>query len=158
MKQLMSDMELASLALAGLVLLVAVLLGYREWRDRQRRPWDLADEDLDHFQRRDRRRSAGLSVLCILAVGIVVGSRTPPRIGPQPNSAFLLIWLGIFALISLLLMLAMLDWVDLRRYAQHKKKAIGREHLAIIQADIDQWKAKQGEGGEAPDIVESNAP
>ena len=145
MIRVFSEIEPASLALALMILGVAVLLGYREWLDRQSRPADLAEDDLAHFQRRDRRRSWGLSILCILALGIVVGSRTPVRSGLHANPWFLGIWLSIFGLIFALLLLALLDWVDLRRYARRKKLAIGREHLPDLQAQIDRWKEQAGD-------------
>lgn len=140
MHRFLSDIELASLALASVVLLVAGLLGYREWLDRLARSSSLAAEDRDHYQRRDRRRSVGLSILCFLALGVVVGSRVPIRQGIHANPWFLGIWLVIFGLIFVLLGLALVDWLDLKRYARQKKSAIGREHLTIIQAQIDRWK------------------
>lgn len=149
MNRFLSDIEVASLALASVVLLVAGLLGLREWADRRGRPSSLSAEDVGHFARRDRRRSLGLSILCLLALGIVIGSRVPPRVGFQPNSLFLAIWLGIFVLIMSLLSLALVDWYDLRRYARQKKLAIGREQLAILQSEIDHWKDQSSGSGEA---------
>ncbi len=146
----MSDIELASLALASLVLAVAALLGYREWLDRQARPPQLAPEDVEHFGRRDRRRSLGLSILCLLALGVVVGSRTPIRVAMQPNPFFLALWLGIFGLILTLLSLAMVDWLDLRRYARRKKQAIGREQRAILH-EIDHWRNRRADNEAEPD-------
>ena len=156
MNRLFSDIEPASLALATLILLVAALLGYREWLDRLGRPSSIDPEDHDHLRRRDRRRSLGLSILCLLALGILVGSRLPIRLGLRANPWFLGVWLGIFVLILGLLALALVDWVDLRRYAQRKKTAIRRDHLTIIQAQIDQWQERErggddlsrGSGGE----------
>ena len=136
----MSDIEPASLALGVVILVVAALLGSSEWLDRLGRPTVLADDDRVHLQRRDRRRSFGLSILCVLALGIVIGSRLPIRNGPRANPWFLGIWLGVFCLILLLLGLALVDWVDLRRYAQRKKSAMGREHLLSLQSEIERWK------------------
>ncbi len=155
----MSDIELASLALASLVLAVAALLGYREWLDRRARSPQLAPEDLEHFAGRDHRRSLGLTILCLLALGIVVGSRTPIRVAMQPNPFFLALWLGIFFLILTLLSLAMVDWLDLRRYARRKKQAIGREQRAILH-QIDHWKNRRAEeevGSSGTDEVDSPA-
>ena len=147
MNRLMSDIELASFALASLVLLVAALLGYREWLDRLARSSQPTPEDVEHFARRDRRRSLGLTILCLLALGVVVGSRTPIRVAMRPNPFFLGLWLGIFGLILTLLSLAMVDWLDLRRYARRKKQAIGREQRAILN-EIDSWRTRQGENAE----------
>ena len=146
MNRFLSDIELASLGLALVVFLISALLGYREWLDRQGRPTELGSIDRAHFARRDRRRSLGLSILCLLALGIVVGSRTPLRVGFAPNPFFLGIWLAIFGLILALLALALVDWFDLRRYALRKKQAIGREHLAIIRGEIDDWRNRESQG------------
>jgi len=156
MNRFLSDIELASLGLALLLFLVTALLGCREWFDRQSRPRQLAPEDQEHFVRRDRRRSTGLSILCLLALGIVIGSRTPTRVGLQPNAVFLGIWLAIFGLIMVLLMLALIDWHDLRRYARHKKKAIGRERMTILH-QIDSWKSRESDG-DPPTADDSLAP
>ena len=147
MNRMLSDIEPASLALGGIILAVAALLGSREWLDRLGRATDLPEEDRNHLHRRDRRRSVGLSILCFLALGIVVGSRLPIRVGPRANPWFLGIWLGIFGLILVLLSLALVDWVDLRRYAQRKKSVMGREHLSNLQVEIKRWK-QQERGGD----------
>lgn len=146
MDRFLHEIEPASLALAGVILLVAALLGYREWVDRRGRSPRPSPEDRDHFRRRDRRRSVGLSILSLLALGVVVGSRTPIRADGRPNPVFLGLWLLVFALIAALLTLALVDWYDLRRYARQKKAAIGREQLSILQAEIEQWKGR----GEVP--------
>ena len=150
MNRIFTDLEPASLILAAVILIVAALLGYREWLDREARFPDLSAEDISHFQRRDRRRSLGLSILCILALGIVVGSRTPIRVGLHTNPWFLGIWLAIFGLIFVLLGLAFIDWVELRRFAQRKKTAIGREHHSSIQTQIDRWKEQAAEDEISP--------
>ena len=140
MNRLLSEIEPASLTLGVVILVVAAALGSREWLDRVGRPTDLTDDDRNHLRGRDRRRSAGVSILCVLALGIVIGSRLPIRLGPRVNPWFLGVWLGIFLLIFFLLGLALVDWVDLRRYAERKKILMGREHLAKLQAEIERWK------------------
>ena len=155
MHRLLSDIEPASLALGSVILLVAALLGYREWLDRIGRPSNLTPEDSDHFRRRDQRRSSGLSILCVLALGVVVGSRTPIRIGLRANPWFLGIWLSVFCLILVLLALALVDWFDLRRFGQRKKSAIGREHLSIIQDQLERWE-REREGSAEEGIPERN--
>lgn len=82
----------------------------------------------------------GLSVLCIVALGIVVGARTPYRNAGQPNPTFLLIWLGIFALVFVLLTLALIDWVALNRYAKRKRAAMSREHLTRLREELGQLR------------------
>ena len=146
MNRLLSDIEPASLTLGVVIFAVAALLGSREWLDRVGRPSDLADDDRDHLRSRDRRRSVGVSILCVLALGIVVGSRLPIRVGPRANPWFLGVWLGIFGLILFLLGLTLVDWFDLRRYAERKKSAMGREHLSKLQAEIERWKQHERGG------------
>lgn len=150
MNRLLSDIELASVALAVVVLAVAALLGWSEWAERQARPRELSPEDEQHYRRRDRRRSTGLSILSVVALCIVVGSRTPLRVGQQPNPTFLVIWLAVFGQILALLTLAMVDWLDLRRFARRKKHAIGREHQSIIH-QIDRWRDRGDDHDPAPE-------
>ena len=157
MNRSIADIEAASLGLSFIVLVVAGLLGYRERLDRLGRTPSLNPEDFHHFRKRDRRRSLGLSILCLLALGIVVVSRTPIRVGLHANPWFLIIWLAIFGLISFLLCLALVDWFDLRRYAHRKKAAMGREHLTLIQDGIDRWKREIAAAETHPDQTEPPA-
>lgn len=136
MERFLSEVEPASIALATVILGVAGLLGHREWLDRRARSPEQSHDDRDHLGRRDRRRSLGLSILCILAPGIVIGSRIPSRVGRAPNLLFLEVWLGIFALIMGLVSLALVDWFDLRRYARQKRSAIGREQITLLHNEL----------------------
>lgn len=147
MDRLLSDIELASLALAVLVFAVTLGLGYREVLERRGRPEAMTADDFHHYRRRDRRRSVGLSVLCVLALGIVVGSRTPPLIGGRPNPTFLAIWLVIFALIFALLTLSLVDWVALARYGKRKRAAMSRESLLRLREELEPHRNE----GDAPD-------
>ena len=111
------EIATASLVLSSLILLVAGLLGWREWSDRRARDPDLSPEDYAHFAGQDARRSLGIVVLVLLAAGVAVGSRTPHRVGNQANPQFAGIWLAVFVLIFVLLSLALLDWLALRVFA-----------------------------------------
>ena len=64
----------------------------------------------------------GIAVLVLLAVGLVVGSRIPHKLGNRTNPQFLGIWLGVFLLIFFLLSLAMIDWLALRIFARRHRK------------------------------------
>jgi len=145
------DIAVASLVLSSFVLLVATLLGWREWHDRRRRPDDPTPDDADHFVGQDRRRTIGLVVLGLLAAGLVVGSRLPTRVANRANPAFIGVWLGIFALIFLLLALAMRDWIALRRYARRQRKELLRERIEILQEEIRRRKSAGGDGNGHPE-------
>src|SRR4051812_19723769 len=108
------DITSASLVLSSVVLIVAALLGWREWADRRVRDPDPSAEDRVHFATQDARRSTGIVILVLLAVGVAIGSRTPIRVDQRANPLFVGIWLGVFVLIFVILLLAMFDWIALR--------------------------------------------
>ena len=130
-----SDIATASMLLSSFVLLVAGLLGWREWADRRGRDPELSPEDVRHFGHRDRRRSLGIAVLVALAIGLVVGSRIPAKLGNQANPQFLGIWFAVFLLIFLLLALALVDWVALRVFARRHRSRILRERIEMLNQE-----------------------
>jgi UDP-N-acetylmuramyl pentapeptide phosphotransferase/UDP-N-acetylglucosamine-1-phosphate transferase len=143
----MSDITTASLVLSSFVLLVAGLLSWREWVDRRGRPLqELSPEDVRHFSHQDRRRTLGIVVLIALAVGLLVGSRIPHKLGIQSNPQFLAIWFGVFLLISLLLFLAMIDWLALRIFARRHRSRILRERIEILRDEARRRKAYEAGG------------
>ncbi len=142
----MKDITTASLVLSSFVLLVAALLAWREWLDRRDRPFELSPEDARHFGHQDRRRTLGIVVLVALAVGLVVGSRLPHKVGNQTNSLFLGIWFGVFLLISLLLFLALIDWFALRVFARRHRGQILRERIEVLKEEARRRKAPRGDG------------
>jgi hypothetical protein len=142
----MSDIATASLVLSSFVLLVAALLAWREWVDRRDRALELSPEDARHFGHQDRRRTLGILVLVALAVGLVVGSRIPHKLGNQTNPEFLGIWFGVFLLISLLLFLAMIDWLALRIFARRHRSQILRERIEILKEEARRRKALGSNG------------
>src|SRR3954447_7317637 len=147
------EIATASLVLTTVVLLVAALLAWREWNDRRARDPDLSHEDYAHFAGQDARRTLGIVVLVLLAAGVAVGSRTPPRVGNQANPQFVGIWLGVFVLIFVALSLAMLDWMALRRFARRHRGQILRERLEILreQARLKKASGEEGNGhGDGP--------
>ncbi len=141
----MSDMATASLVLSTFVLLVAALLGWREWSDRRDRAPDLSPEDARHFAYQDTRRSLGIVVMTLLAVGLVVGSRVPTRLDNKANPQFLGIWLGVFLLIFVLLTLAMVDWVALRLFARRHRGRMHRERIEILRDEKERREASREE-------------
>jgi hypothetical protein len=149
----MSDIATAGLVLSSLILVVAALLGWREWSDRRDRALELSPEDARHFARQDSRRSMGIAIMVLLAIGLFVGSRTPHKLDKATNPQFLWIWLGIFLLIFFLLSLAMSDWLALRTFALRHRKQILRERIEILREENRLKKARGGNGnghGEGP--------
>lgn len=144
--QEMKDIATASVVLSSLVLLVAALLGWREWVDRRNRPDDLSSEDARHFGHQDRRRMLGIVVMVWLAVGLVVGSRLPHKLGNQTNPQFLGIWFGVFLLIFVLLSLAMLDWLALRVFARRHRSQILRERIEILKDEARRRRELKADG------------
>ena len=147
----MSDITTASLVLSFLVIVAAGLLGWREWIDRRDRDKDLSPEDLRHFGHQNSRRMLGLLVLIALALGLIVGSRIPSRIGNQANPPFLGIWMGIFLLIFLLLTLAMIDWIALRLFARRHRNEILRERIEILKEGNRRRKSLGVDGNGHPE-------
>ena len=147
----MSEITTASVVLSSSVVLVAAFLGWREWSDRRDRAVDLSPEDARHFGHRDTRRTLGIVVMVVLAIGLVVGSRVPHKVGDQTNPQFLWIWLGVFLLILFLLSLTMIDWIALRVFARRHRNEILRERLEILQEENRRRKARErGENGHGP--------
>ena len=142
----MTDIATASLVLSTVVVVVAGLLGWREWADRRDRSEELSDADARHFGHQDRRRLLGIVVLVFLAVGLVIGSRVAPKLANRANPQFLGIWLGVFLLILFLLSLALIDWIALRLFARRHRDEILRERLEILQEE-KRRKADAREGG-----------
>ena len=140
------DITTASLVLSSVVLIVAALLGWREWSDRRSREPGPAPEDRAHFVAQDARRSVGIVVLVLLALGIAIGSRTPIRLDHLANPLFVAIWLGVFVLIGMLLSLAMFDWIALRRYAHRQRSRILRERSEMLREHA-RLKNSAGPGG-----------
>lgn len=142
----MTDIATASVVLSSFVLVVAALLGWREWSDRLARPADPSPEDARHFHHQDSRRTIGLVILSLLAVSLVVGSRLPPKIEGRASTPFLIVWLAVFLLIALLLALALIDWLALRIFARRHRSRILRERIETLRDEARRRKAP-GVGG-----------
>jgi hypothetical protein len=132
--------------MSSFVVVVAGLLGWKEWHDRRARDSDLSPEDSRHFGHQDLRRAIGIVVMGLLAVGLFVGSRIPPRIANKTNTQFLGIWLGVFLLILFLLGLALIDWFALRIFARRHRDQILRERIELLRPDKRPRKTENGNG------------
>jgi membrane protein implicated in regulation of membrane protease activity len=128
-----NQLGLSSLVLSIAVASIAVALGLRQWYERRVREADLGEDDRNYFVRQDLRRVFGVVVLLILAIGVLIGSRTAPQIAGHANLQFVAIWLVEFALIFLVLALALLDWLATRRYAQRQRRSMARERDEVLR-------------------------
>jgi hypothetical protein len=125
------------LLLAVSVLGVALALGGWQWAAHRGHPNASAEDEATHFARQNLRRSAGAAIMTLLAALIFVGSRIEHLgVNGRPNPAFIVIWLTTFALVVLLLILALIDWVSIQRYARRQRSAIVREGLETLQDEL----------------------
>ena len=103
---------------------------------RRQRPSELSEEDRAHFVSQEIRRSVVATAMFLLAVGIYFGSRIETKRDGRPNAWFIAIWLAVFALVIVLLTLALVDWVSTRRYARRQRQTILREGLQILGEEL----------------------
>ena len=59
-----------------------------------------------------------------------------PRLPAGPNPNFIETWIGVFILVMVLLVLAMVDWLATRSYAARHRRAIVREGLEILREEM----------------------
>ncbi len=152
------SLALISLVLSVAIAAIAVLLGLSQWWEYHVRDTDLSDADHHHFFWQDLRRTLGVLLMLILAAGIYIGSRTPPRIADFPldadvkqairavagtwvdtwingqiNPRFVVLWFVVIVVLMTLLALALFDWRATRRYARRQRKTLAGERLAILR-------------------------
>jgi hypothetical protein len=126
----------ASLVLAALVLVAAAFLGWRQWRDYRHRPTNLSPRDESHFARQDLRRLLGTIILTLIAVSLAIGGWLPDRVNGRANKKFIYLWSGIAAMMVVLLVLAMLDWLSTRLYGIRQRRKLTDEGLSIVEAEL----------------------
>ena len=124
------------LILAVMTLAAAAILAYRQWADRRRRGSDLPAADARYFAWQDLRRGTGTALMAALAVGMVIAIRLgPPR--DRPAARLLArTWIGVCALVVAVLALALLDWVATTAYGRRHRRALARQHLAGLEAEL----------------------
>jgi hypothetical protein len=141
-----------SLILAAGVLAVAAYFAWRQWVERRRRGTQATRDDAIHFIRQDARRFLGSVLMALVAVGLCVGTRIDVRAGPSQRLLFSATWLGVIALVGLLLILAMLDWLATRAYARRHRRALLAERLAVIEQERRRLAGRRDGRGE-PDAA-----
>lgn len=121
-----------SLVLAAAMTAIAVYFSIRQWRDRQRRGDSLSAADVLHFARQDARRWFGSAVMAMLAAGIVIGTRIVVNGDRTRGRLFLAVWVVVAALVGLLLVLALLDWLATIAFARRQRVELARERRAAL--------------------------
>ena len=130
---LADDLSSSSLLISSGIALVALFLGLRQWYESRARESDLSAIDRGHFVRQDIRRGLGVAVMLFLALGLYLGSRIPFRVADRPNATFVEVWLAIVALLVMLLVLALFDWVATRLYARRQRRSMARERHRLLR-------------------------
>jgi hypothetical protein len=130
------DLASSSLLISSGITLIAVFLGLRQWYEWRARDSDLPDHDRGYFFRQDVRRGLGVAVMLILAVGLSVGSRIPPRVAGNANLTFIHVWLAVISLIVVMLGLALLDWISTRLYARRQHRQLASERRKILRETL----------------------
>ena len=138
-----NDLPSASLALAAGISLIAAFLGLRQWYERRAREFDLSEADETHFARQDIRRVLGVAIMLVIVAILLVSSRLEPRINGKANLVFAELWVVVLALIVVLLMLALIDWLATRRYAARHRRAMIRESVEAIRHDASRAAASR---------------
>ncbi len=140
-----SETRFYGLLLSLGVSVVALAMLIWQWVEHRRRgPGQ--PEDAEYFARQHVRRGAVAVVLLLLAAGVFFGSRMESHREGKPNLRYIETWLGVFALILLLLLLALRDWFATRSYAFRKRSVIVREGLEILRDEIRLRRAHRGDG------------
>lgn len=139
---------LPGLMIVGVLVLLAVGFGVRQWLDRHRRAADLPEADARYFARQDARRLGGSTLMLLIAAGMVGGLTIDPRDDPATGRLWGLIWLVVTTLVVALLVLGLADWLDLRTYASRQRRTLHAERMAVIEAERRRLDAAARSGRE----------
>ncbi len=142
------DLASSSLLISSGISLIAVFLGLRQWYERRARDSALADADRRYFLRQDVRRGLGVAVMLILAVGLYLGSRIPPKLGGRANLVFVQVWLVIIGLIIVMLGLALVDWISTRLYARRQRRVLAAERRKIMRETLRRQSTDRAHGSD----------
>jgi hypothetical protein len=118
------------LAIAGGLLALAATFAWLQWRERRTRPAALSEADASYFRGKDFRRLVGSLVMALIAVGMFAGLTLNPRDRLQ-RGGWATAWIGVLSLVPVLLILALGDWIALRRYAIRHRRALEQERHAV---------------------------
>jgi magnesium-transporting ATPase (P-type) len=144
------DLASNSLLISSGVAMIAVFLGLRQWYEWRGRESELSELDHLHFVRQDVRRGLGVAVMLVIAAGLYVGSRIPPKVAGRANLTFIEVWLAIVGLIIVMLLLAFVDWVSTRIYARRQSRSMARERLQILRETLRRSRDERASDHEPP--------
>jgi hypothetical protein len=130
-----NDLPSASVALAAGLCMIALFLGLRQWYEWKAREPDLSKADQVYYSRQDIRRGLGVAVMVIIAALVLLGSRLEPKVQGKFNLLFLQLWVGVLALIIVLLSLALADWTATHSFARRHRREILRESIEAIRRE-----------------------
>jgi hypothetical protein len=145
------DLASKSLLLSAGIVLIAAFLGLWQWYEWRARESSLPDVDRRYFARQDRRRGLGVAVIVVLALGLSVGARIAPLSGRRANVAFVTIWLAILALLAFLVALALLDWLETRRYARRQRRSMAQARSQMLRETLRESARRQPDGASKPE-------
>jgi hypothetical protein len=134
------------------VVAVALALSGWQWAEARGLPVDAPVPEQEHYARRKGRRTLTSYVMLGLALLILVGSNTDHRVQGQPNPVFVVVWLVAFALVFLLLSLAAIDWVSVRRFARYQRTLIVREGVDSLRRELLKQKVPTTNGDQGGPI------
>jgi len=152
-----TDFQEACRALALGVTMIAAFLGLRQWYERKGRGELDSPEEAGFFRRQDVRRWLGVGVMLALAAEVFLGSSVEPRVGGRGNPRFVVVWLVVLSLISVMLGLALADWLATRAYGLRKRRAIFREQIDELRQAVQRKAAERAEGRSAESSPEDPA-
>jgi len=125
--------------------LIALFLGLRLRLDRQGREGPLSDVDRVFHARQDVRRRLGVAVLATIAGLMELGYWVEPGARGRGNPVFVVLWLGILALIAGLLGVALWDSAATWRYGRDRRRELVRDHVRELRRHAPLERAETDE-------------
>lgn len=156
----------------GLVLILVVFAAYtgrKQWQDLRTTNADpaLSDEDRKHFRKQAARRLTG-AVLMFALAGMLVGAffiegraqeiadksqalldrGEKPALNPEDRQFgefYATVWIIVLLILLVLITLAGLDYLAIRRYGRRHYQVIRDERRAMIQDELRRYRREQSE-------------
>jgi uncharacterized membrane protein len=131
--------------IAASLVVLALGFGYRIWVERSRRDPALPVQDRTFFERQDRRRLAGSVLMLAIASSMGLGLALSPPTTRAEARTWGIAWLAASLFVCVLLVLAMVDWLAIRVYANRHRRALFRERLDALHAESQRLGMRNGE-------------
>jgi len=126
--------SLLGLMLGSSVVVLSVIFSFLQLHQKRTRDEELSEEDSVHFFSQDRRRWQVTSMLTAIGVLMIVGSGFEPW-DRSSGRAWGLIWLAVSALVMIVLILAIRDWISVRSYAGRLHREFLAERLEALRQE-----------------------